>query len=275
MRSKPKGPKYRNLYASGSRIYYERLIDGKRFRMSTRTDDWDQAASVRDTYEAKKKLGLLAGDTIETPCFAEFAKRYLKEDTAHLAPTTRSDRSSYLRTDGPLGFFGQLKLHDISPALLRTWWGAEIEGKRSTRTGRAYLDVLSSVLAYAQDLELLETSPVPAFREMLRRRNRTQRGRAEATPGRHVHPIEKPKEIKRLVKAARREGQSAYILVLLLLDAGLRLGEAIGLRWGKLNWGRIKRTLLAPFSLTKRGHVAASRDRPRAGVRVTSPCRGG
>ena len=57
---------------------------------------------------------------MEVPTFREFAKRYLNEDTAHLAPTTRKDRDSYLRKDGPLvGFFGEQRLDAIGVPELR------------------------------------------------------------------------------------------------------------------------------------------------------------
>ena len=105
-----------------------------------------------------------------------------------------------------------------------------------TRTSRAST-ADGSVLAYAIDLEILETNPVPAFRETLRRRSNTKRGRSEAETGRHVRPVETAEEIGRLLKASQEEGLPAHVLVLLLLDAGLRLGEAIGLRWGKVGWG--------------------------------------
>jgi integrase len=119
------------------------------------------------------------------------------------------------------------------PREIRDWWNAEVVAAkgRSTRTGRAYLDVLSSVLGYACDLELLERNPVPAFRETLRRRSGTKGARKAAAPGRSVKPIERPEEIESLVQAAVDEGLVSYALVSLCLDAGLRLGEALGLRW--------------------------------------------
>ncbi len=44
--------------------------------------------------------------------------------------------------------------------------------------GRHYLNTLAAVLAYAQDVGLLEAAPIVAFREQLRRRRRTKRRRA-------------------------------------------------------------------------------------------------
>lgn len=44
MRRKPRGTKYRNLHARNGRIYYERVTPDRRIKISTKTDDWDEAA---------------------------------------------------------------------------------------------------------------------------------------------------------------------------------------------------------------------------------------
>ena len=46
MKSKPKGPKFRNLTARAGVIYYQRRVHGKRVRFSCQTDDWERAAAV-------------------------------------------------------------------------------------------------------------------------------------------------------------------------------------------------------------------------------------
>jgi hypothetical protein len=54
----------------------------------------------------------------------KFAARYLEEDTTHLAPTTRSDRERQLGPEGALvRFFGGRRLDEVTPSLLREWWG--------------------------------------------------------------------------------------------------------------------------------------------------------
>ena len=49
MKSKPTGPKYRNLYASRGSIWYGRMVRGHRYRVNTGTPlsraGWDEAAS--------------------------------------------------------------------------------------------------------------------------------------------------------------------------------------------------------------------------------------
>lgn len=264
MKAKPKGAKYRNLYARGDAIYYQRLVNGKRVRFSCETADWEVAAATRDEYESRKGIGRVAAPVLEVPTLRDFAPRYLREDTAHLAATTRRDRPYYLAADGPIvRFLGARQLDEITPALLREWWASEIERAgsgaraRSTSTGRHYLNTLAAVLAYAQDVGLIDSSPIAAFREQLRRRRRTKRGRVDAEGADRIQPIETPAELDRLVRAAAAEGAEAEALVLLLFDAGLRLGEALGLRWGAIGWG-------ADESDTRRA-LRIEQTRPRGG----------
>jgi integrase len=173
------------------------------------------------------------------PTLAEFSRRYLAEDTNYLAETTRRDRPSYLRAGGVLlGPLGSVPLDEITPQTLRTWWAEQIEGPgRSVGTGRHYLDVLSAVLGYAVDLGILGANPVPTFREMLRRMMRNKRGRALADPSGRKRPLERPEEIDALVQAAAAEGAREFVLVLFGVDAGLRYGEMLGVRWGLVSWG--------------------------------------
>lgn len=240
MKPKPKGPRYRNLNLHGSVIYYDRTVKGRRICFSTRTADWNEAASVRDLYEQRRGIGTGLVPAPEAPRFAEFAARYLAEATGHIAPSTMADRVSMLGLSGPLvRYFGGFKLDAIRKATLMEWWTAEMEGRgRSRNTGSNYLNALSSVLGYALDLEIIESNPVTVFRETLRRRRRTKRGRAEAESGSRVQPIEETAELAAFVDASAARGGQGHLATLLMLDAGLRIGEAEALCWPDVWFGR-------------------------------------
>ena len=206
MKAKPKGSQYKNLSGRNGVVYYEKWTDGIRDRFSCQTSDWDEAALTRDLYllrQAEERAKLAAAGEA-APTVRAFAARYLAEDTAHLSATTRGDRPQYLRENGPLlRFLGDRRLDELTAPMLREWWNVEIVGRGlRAPTGRRYLDVLAALLGYAVDLAVIESSPVGAFRDQLRRRTRTQRGRVESAPGRHVRPIERPEELRRLVDAA-------------------------------------------------------------------------
>jgi integrase len=237
MKSRPKGVKYRNLTARSGVIYYQRCLGGRRIRFSCNTDDWTKAAAVRDLYEQRSGVGRAGFASEEAPRFSAFATRYLAEDTDHLATTTGRDRRSHLRVGGPLDtFLGSRRLDEITPAVLREWWSSEIESQgRSRKTGREYVNSLAALFGYARDLDVVATSPVADFRDMLRRRSRTKQGRAANQAD--VNPITDPAELERLVDAASKQDERSHLLVLLMLDAGVRLGEATAVTWGQVVWG--------------------------------------
>jgi integrase len=250
MKRRPQGAKYRNLTARGGVIYYERVVSGKRLRFSTATDDWNAAGAVRDLYEERKRIGT-ACPILESPRFLEAADRYLREATEHLSASTKEDRNSLLGDGGILTrYFSEMRLDAITRPTLLEWWHAEIEGEgRSHRTGMNYLNAISGVMGYAVDLELIAENPIDTFRATLRRRRRTQRGRAVAEQT-GIHPIEGVEELRAFVTASESAAQARFrngrpvaqrrdghVADFLQLDAGLRLGEVGALRWGHVRWG--------------------------------------
>ncbi len=211
------------------------------------------AARINAAFDARKFGILLEAPApkaaTKVPTLAEFAPRYLEGDTAHLAPTTVAVRTQHLaakrRTEKSpeppiLPHLGELRLDEITPEKLREWWSLAVEGStRRSKTGREYVNTLAALYHYARDLGVIgrDVDPIAPLRAMLRRRRRTQRGRADAEQGRDVRPIADPAAIMRLLAEARTESLEAYVYTLLGLDAGLRLGEACALRWGSVVWG--------------------------------------
>ena len=134
------------------------------------------------------------------------ARRYLTEDVGHLAATTKVDRESHLKEDGPVLRHLAAKLVDeIAPATLREWWNREIShGGRTDATGQRYLASISGVLGYAVDLGFIHNNPVDVFRRQISRRRRSKQGRA--AEGVHKNPIRDPERLSELIEAAREEG---------------------------------------------------------------------
>ncbi len=246
MRKKPKGTKYRNLHRRGDTIYYERVVDGRRIRISTKESDWDFAAAVRDLYEKQKRINT-AMPILDQHLFRDCAAAYLKT-MGNRSGTYQDDHARMLDADTGLltRWFGDLPIDLIGRGELLEWWLAEVEDRgRSARTGRNYLNAMAGVLGLAEDKGLIHESPVDAFRRVLRRRGRGKQGRADEQSGVHVHPIESPAELAAFVEVSaagfctrfknhriRREATFGHVADMLQLDAGLRLGEAAALRWG-------------------------------------------
>ncbi|MCZ7618812.1 MAG: hypothetical protein M5U32_11075 [Myxococcota bacterium] len=115
--ARPEGERYRNLARRGDGfIYYERVSNGRRIRFSTDEREWEKAAATRDAYERRKGISRLGAPAPEVPQLRKFAPRYLREDTGHLAATTRRDRPYYLAEGGPLlRFLGDRRLTRSRP----------------------------------------------------------------------------------------------------------------------------------------------------------------
>jgi integrase len=214
--------------------WVETRRDGQRARKKIGPDRAEAEAIAAELRRRQNLRDHLGGIT-----FRDFVDRWLEEDLGHLAPTTARDRR--LHAARLVSYFGDLPLTTIRRPHIREWWGREIEAmNRSAKTGRNYLDTLGAIFHYALELEVedFDVNPVASFRATLRRRRRTKAGRLEATPGRHVAPIETPGELSKLLETARELDTDDWLMTLVLLDAGPRLGEAGALRWGDVWWGR-------------------------------------
>ena len=106
----------------------------------------------------------------------------------------------------------------------------------STKTGKNWLDAIAAVFNHAiWEEHIGVASPVSEFRVYLRRKSRNQAGRAAAQ--RKAYPVEDLRALAALVQAAKEDGPRTHVAVLLLLDAGLRIGEAKALTWGQVRPG--------------------------------------
>lgn len=251
----------RNLVQYGGVIYYERQYQGHRFKFSCETDDWDVAAAVRDRFERERGFGT-ALPILNPPTFKEMGAAFLETDHYQgLAPGTRANYRALLKNaDSPiLQALGHSEVCAITRRDLeeRFWQTFVVAAGRTRATGLNYLNIISDVLGLAIDRDLLDANPVDAFRGTLRRRTRGKGARTAAQADTR-HPIERVEDLAAFVAAsaaaaarpgrrwkkptpARRNpvhlGQAGHVATLILLDAGLRLGEVAGLRWRDVHWG--------------------------------------
>ena len=91
----------RNLFMRGERIYYRRWVKGNLQKWSTKTNDWDAAAEMRDLWEKREGIGRTStnGTPQRSTTFAEVTERHLKTGMSHLAATTRCDLEGQLKAD--------------------------------------------------------------------------------------------------------------------------------------------------------------------------------
>ena len=181
MRSKPKNKvRYRNLVERDGVIYYRHKQDGRSTRISLETDDWDEAARIRDEWQAASRH-----TDGRSRLFSEAVHDYLKVAKRHLAACTYDDTHGLLRPGGIVSrHFEDVYVEDIDKAKLAAFWKAAVtDRKRDPKTGRNYLNSISSVLLLCVDAGIIEVNPVSAFRSSstVRTGSRTKRARQAAS----------------------------------------------------------------------------------------------
>jgi integrase len=159
----------------------------------------------------------------EVPTFGEwFLGRYMREwcEAQHNKPSTveqkRSVYDHHLRD-----LLGHLRLDAIDVGTIQMLKARMNERRNryghplTLKTRNNVLAVLSKALAYAEEVDLIDE--VPRIR---------------------LYKSEPPEvvcwdfaEWRRLLETGGREGQGLLVAILLAGDAGLRLGEVLGLRW--------------------------------------------
>jgi len=194
--------------------------------------------------------------------FRAMSARYVERSAAdNLAATTREDRRSHLQLGGLVDQqLGDLSLDAIDEVAVLTFAEEFLATGKSVKTLRNYLDSISAVFRWARrSTDFSGESPVPAVRAWLKERSATKAGRAEISKEK-AHPIEEGGEIASLIdasrelathgkkfamraKAGRRWEQTIttsmrdHVALMLMLELGLRQGEASGLAWDDINFG--------------------------------------
>src|SRR5262245_10599470 len=97
----------RNLSIYRGRIWYRRMVGGRRYRVDTgcsvTEQGWKDARIFRDEYERQKGLDAPSPSIGAVPTFEQLSARYFESRKfSTLKPTTQTDRRSHLSKGGPL-----------------------------------------------------------------------------------------------------------------------------------------------------------------------------
>jgi integrase len=184
----------------------------------------------------------LKAPVAETPTFHEFASEWFEAKRRELRPSTvsayRHELSNHL-----LPFFGGYKLSEITPRVVDTYKAAKLrESEIGGRIGAEYINKqltrLSQIMETAVEYELVERNPAAGKRRKLRtyRPERAFLDRAD-----HIALLlEAAQELDR--KARGRDPRNRHALLATLAFSGLRISEALALRWREVDLanGRIR-----------------------------------
>ena len=133
-------------------------------------------------------------------------------------------------------YLGDRLLDEITPDVLEQYWIEEVLGKnRKEATGTQDIAAIAAVFKLARKKKFTTENPCGVFVGELHE-DSTKADRAERVPGKDIRPTS-GEDTKALLVASEEESLDDLVYTLLLLDGGLRSGEALGLRWGYISFG--------------------------------------
>jgi len=214
---------------------------------STRRDARDFDAEVR----RQRRAGGLAAIDAGAETLGEYVTEvWAAAHAATLAPKTRLHYAS-LYDHHVRPYLGSVALRDITPELIGRWQADRLVAAGAGPVAvRHAVDLLSSVLEQAFMGGRLSENP-------MRRVKRARRPRRE-----EVRPLS-PARVEAMRGAL---GIRDATLISVLAYAGLRPGEALGLRWGDVR----ERTLLVQRAMSL-GEEADTKTRQHRTVRLLTP----
>ena len=195
---------------------------GRRCRETFRTRDEAEEFLAERIKESREAAPVFENPNITV---AEYAPRYLDQSAAEVEPRTLASTKQILRLH-VLPVFGPLKVRDVHRQHVKTFVLAKAQAGLAKNTVRLIRAALSAMLSAAVDDGIIRANPAL---QLGRRRGRK---RVDAvTTAERQRGIRAMSRAQRdeLLKAAERRPIVYFVLVVLLLRAGLRPGEAYAL----------------------------------------------
>ena len=213
---------------------------------STRRDAADFDAEVR----RQRRAGALAALDAGSETLGEYViGTWAASHAATLAPKTRLHYAS-LYDHHVRRYLASIALRDISSEVIGRWQADRLAAGAGPVAVRHAMDLLGSILEHAFVAGRLHENPVRRVKKARRPRREEVQALAPAT-----------------VEAMRRAlDVRDAALISVLAHAGLRPGEALGLRWGDVR----DRTLLVQRSISL-GEEADTKTRQHRTVRLLAP----
>ena len=195
-------------------------------RRSKRVGDKWQAREIAKKLEAKITLKdlHLDRDKMKAPLFKEYAKTFNEVVApAVLKPSTVKNYASILKKH-VLPVFGNIPVDEIKKLEIKKFLMKQGEGKASS-TITHFKNAISNVLNLAIDDEVLAVNPA----HRLGRITRDKSLKLE------IEPLTRD-ELRLLLDSFKDHFPSYYALALTLARTGMRIGEAIALQWGDIDF---------------------------------------
>jgi integrase len=232
-------PAYRDRRGGGWRYRKRiRLPDGSRPRIEgTPSINTKQAAEAAERAHIERLLRGAPPERKEAPRFEEFAMDFMSSYAkANNKPSEQTSKAGILNRH-LLPIFGDRRLDSFTAQDVEHLKARLLDGGLSRKRVNNILNVLSKILRYAEELEVISKTP---------------RIKALKVPPQKFDFLTF-EEFERLLSASASE-PDWYAAVLVAGEAGLRLGEVLALEWGDID---LKVGTLTVMRTDWRGHVGA------------------
>lgn len=205
-------------------------------RTSRRVGTKDAAVEVATKIQARLQLGQFNFEEEKKeekpePTFKEYADSWIKINApAECKEATVTSYDDLLRIH-VLPEFGPLKLKEINRGKIKDFIASKINGGYSASSATHMRNLISNVLNKAVDDEVIHTNPALRLGKIVQKTN----GEGEGNEKDKVDPLAR-EETTTLLRTALTHFKKDYALILLLFRTGLRIGEALALKWGDIDF---------------------------------------
>jgi integrase len=196
-------------------------------RTSRKVGDKKAAEAVASTIRAKLQLGEFGFEEEKPiPTFKEYSDKWIKITVpATCKASTVRDYQDILDLH-ILSVFKDLKRTDITRGKVKTFLLEKLNDGYATSTVAHFRNCLSGVLNLALDDEIIQANPA----------QRLGKGFLKAKDHKgDINPLTSD-ELKVLLDAVYKHFPKHYSLFLLIARTGVRIGEALALKWGDLDF---------------------------------------
>jgi len=197
--------------------------DGK--RTSRKVGDKGAAETVASKLRAKLQLGEFGFEEKPTPTFKEYADSWIKTTVpATCKSSTTRDYEDILRIH-VLPVFGDMRITDITRGKIKDFLLDKTNKGYAGSTVTHIKNAISGVLNKAVDDELIPANPAHRLGKIIKAKDRTE----------DMDPLS-ASELQHLLDTVQAKFSAHYVLFLLLARTGLRIGEALALQPGDIDF---------------------------------------
>ena len=199
-------------------------------------ENWRRAERQRDEWRTALNLKLHGLSDVIPPTFREIGEAFIERGLPHRAVKTRDGRR--YQTEAMMTYFEDTRIDRIGVHEVRRLWNdflmKEKKEKKGldARTGGFYLDCLSLILKFAVSEGHDVVNPVRSVKaDIMSEYRNTSEFRNRDENNKNPFTVD---ELKALLPKLEDRSPDFTMCSLLMLECGLRIGEALGLQWGDI-----------------------------------------